>query len=192
MKKYIYFLFLIIASSQLFSQANAVSLSKDENGDHLMVNQKNFIINGMNWDYFPINTNYSYSLWKQSDATVKKALDSEMALLQNMGVNTIRVYTGIPPKWIKYIYENYGIYTVLNHTFGRYGLTLNGSWAPNTDYSDARVKKLLLKEVQDMAVEYKDTPGLLMYLLGNENNYGLFWEGAETEVYSTLISLDHN
>lgn len=181
MKKYIYFLFLIIASSQLFSQANAVSLSKDENGDHLMVNQKNFIINGMNWDYFPINTNYSYSLWKQSDATVKKALDSEMALLQNMGVNTIRVYTGIPPKWIKYIYENYGIYTVLNHTFGRYGLTLNGSWAPNTDYSDARVKKLLLKEVQDMAVEYKDTPGLLMYLLGNENNYGLFWEGAETE-----------
>ena len=22
-------------------------------------------------------------------------------------------------------------------------------------------------------------PGLLLYLLGNENNYGLFWEGAE-------------
>ncbi|MEX2603003.1 MAG: glycoside hydrolase family 16 protein, partial [Gracilimonas sp.] len=28
---------------------------------------------------------------------------------------------------------------------------------------------------------YKDTPGLLLYLLGNENNYGLFWKGAETE-----------
>jgi hypothetical protein len=29
--------------------------------------------------------------------------------------------------------------------------------------------------------EYKNTPGLLMYLLGNENNYGLVWKGAETE-----------
>lgn len=27
----------------------------------------------------------------------------------------------------------------------------------------------------------RGTPGLLLYLLGNENNYGLFWEGAETE-----------
>ena len=170
MKKYIYFLFFLIASLPLFSQANAISLTKDQNGDHLVVNQQNFIINGMNWDYFPIDTNYSYSLWKQSDSTVKKALDSEMALLKNMGVNTIRVYTGIPPKWIKYIYENYGIYTMLNHSFGRYGLTLDGNWEVNTDYSDPRVKKLLLKEVEDMAAEYKDTPGLLMYLLGNENS----------------------
>jgi hypothetical protein len=40
---------------------------------------------------------------------------------------------------------------------------------------------LLLSEVKAMTEEYKNTPGLLMYLLGNENNYGLFWEGAETE-----------
>jgi hypothetical protein len=32
-----------------------------------------------------------------------------------------------------------------------------------------------------MAKEYKDTKGLLLFLLGNENNYGLFWDGAETE-----------
>jgi hypothetical protein len=32
-----------------------------------------------------------------------------------------------------------------------------------------------------LAREFKGTPGLLLYLLGNENNYGLFWEGAETE-----------
>jgi hypothetical protein len=31
-----------------------------------------------------------------------------------MGVNVIRQYTGIPAKWIQYIYENYGIYTMLN------------------------------------------------------------------------------
>jgi hypothetical protein len=32
-----------------------------------------------------------------------------------------------------------------------------------------------------MAKTYKNTPGLLLFLLGNENNYGLFWAGAETE-----------
>ena len=32
-----------------------------------------------------------------------------------------------------------------------------------------------------MVNEYQATPGLLMFLLGNENNYGLFWRGAETE-----------
>lgn len=70
---------------------------------------------------------------------------------------------------------------MLNHSFGRYGLTLDGAWVANTEYADPRVRKLLLAEVTQMVNEYKGTPGLLLYLLGNENNYGLFWEGAETE-----------
>ncbi|HMP94083.1 MAG TPA: hypothetical protein PKD90_14465, partial [Phnomibacter sp.] len=98
-----------------------------------------------------------------------------------MGVNVIRQYTGVPAKWIKYIYETYGIYTMLNHSFGRYGLTIKGKWLPNTDYASPAVRELLLKEVKEMAVQYKETPGVLLFLLGNENNYGLFWKGAETE-----------
>ena len=108
--------------------------------DYLLM-EKDFMINGMNWDYFPIGTNYNYSLWKQSDDVIKAALDSEMGLLKNMGVNVIRQYTGVQPKWIKYIYENYGIYTMLNHSFGRYGLTLNGAWVPVTDYEIQKLKK---------------------------------------------------
>ena len=147
----------------------------------LKVNGNDFMINGMNWDYFPIGTNYTYSLWKQSDSVIQEALDDEMGMLKNMGVNTIRVYTGIPKKWIEYIYTNYGIYTMLNHSFGRYGLTINGVWVANTNYEDAKTRELLIKESKDMVSEYKDTKGLLLFLLGNENNYGLFWEGAETE-----------
>lgn len=135
----------------------------------------------MNWDYFPIGTNYNYSLWNQSDDLIKAALDYEMPLLKNMGVNVVRQYTGVPAKWIKYIYENYGIYTMLNHSFGRYGLSLKGRWEPNTDYSKPLVREILLKETKEMVAAYKNTPGLLLFLLGNENNYGLFWRGAETE-----------
>ncbi|HMP30660.1 MAG TPA: glycoside hydrolase family 2 TIM barrel-domain containing protein, partial [Saprospiraceae bacterium] len=168
-------------SIPLSAQFDRVTIEQNEDGIKLLVNGKATMINGMNWDYFPIGTNYSYSLWNQSDAFIKKALDDEMSLLKNMGVNAIRVYTGIQKKWIQYIYEEYGIYTMLNHSFGRYGLTLDGAWAGNTEYADPRVVELLLREVTALAEAYKDTPGLLLYLLGNENNYGLFWEGAETE-----------
>ncbi len=164
-----------------FAQNPEISLKSNENGHVLLVENEPFIINGMNWDYFPIGTNFNYSLWKQSDDVIKAALDAEMGLLQNMGVNTIRQYTGVPSKWITYIYDNYGIYTMLNHSFGRYGLNVNGSWVANTEYSDEATRKLLLLEATDMVRSYKDTRGILMFLLGNENNYGLFWDGAETE-----------
>ena len=181
MKKNFLRVVLFLLTTTAFSQSNNVTVVSNDKGMKLVVDGKDFMINGMNWDYFPIGTNYNYSLWKQSDDVIKAALDSEMSMLKNMGVNVIRQYTGIQPKWIQYIYEKYGIYTMLNHTFGRYGLTLNGAWVPNTEYSNPLTHDLLIKEAKDMAETYKNTPGLLLFLLGNENNYGLFWDGAETE-----------
>lgn len=172
---------IFLCLSAALAQADKIYVKKTGNGYKLEAGGKDLFINGMNWDYFPIGTNYSYSLWSQSDDLIKAALDYEMPLLRNMGVNVIRQYTGVPARWIKYIYEQYGIYTMLNHSFGRYGLTLKGKWEPNTDYSNPLVQSLLLKEVKDMVNAYKNTPGLLLFLLGNENNYGLFWRGAETE-----------
>ena len=176
-----FFLFLFLISICSISQVGKVNVIKVDSGLKLEVNGKGFFISGMNWVYYPIGTNYKYILWQQPTKTIKEALDYEMPLLKKMGVNTLRQYTGIPPEWITYIFEKYGIYTVLNHPFGRYGLTVNGKWEANTDYSNPLVKEVLLKELNELAVKYKNTPGLLMYLLGNENNYGLFWQGAETE-----------
>ena len=55
------------------------------------------------------------AIFRETDSIIKEkvkaALDAEMGLLKNMGVNTIRVYTGIPSRWITYIYNNFGIYT---------------------------------------------------------------------------------
>ncbi len=174
-------LLIFLVTTSVFAQTSQVSVVEDETGIKLVVNGEDFMINGMNWDYFPIGTNFSYSLWKQSDDVIKAALDAEMGLLKNMGVNVVRQYTGIPPKWIEYIYREYGIYTLLNHSFGRYGLTIDGAWVAVTNYADPRTQDLLLSEVDKLVSRYKNTAGLLMYLLGNENNYGLFWAGAETE-----------
>jgi len=180
-------IFIFVALNGCMKTANIavsipkVSVSNDDEGMRLIVNGKDFMINGMNWDYFPIGTNYEFSLWEQSDEFIKTALDTEMTLLKDMGINTIRVYIGMQPKWITYIYETYGIYTMINHSFGRYGLSINGKWKAETNYSHLDVQKVLLDAVSKMTVKYKDTPGLLLFLLGNENNYGLFWMGAETE-----------
>ena len=117
------FLFTITA----FAQADKVEVVKDDKGMRLVVNGKDFMINGMNWDYIPIGTNtVNANFWTKSDEFIKAALDSEMSLLKNMNVNVIRQYTGVPAKWIKYIYENYGIYTMLNHQ-GKY-FFLSTTW----------------------------------------------------------------
>lgn len=181
MKKIIQIFLLVLFSVQVLAQQQKITILNDKSGTKLIVNGKPFMVNGMNWDYFPIGTNYSYSLWSQSDDIIKAALDQEMPLLKNMGVNAIRQHIDITPKWIQYIYEKYGIYTMLYDSFGRYGLTVDGVWVSNTDYSDPRTRAVLLEEAKRLVNVYNNTPGLLLYLLGNENNYGLFWQGAETE-----------
>lgn len=181
MKKILLTSFLVLSSFMVFSQGQKAEVISNDQGLKLQVEGEDFMVNGMNWDYFPVGTNYDYSLWDQPESTIKEALDYEMGMLQQIGVNAIRVYIGIPPKWITYIHDNYGIYTMLNHSFGRYGLTINGEWVGNTDYADKNTQEILLNEVSEMVIEYINTSGLLFYLIGNENNYGLFWGGAETE-----------
>ncbi|MFT5680961.1 MAG: beta-galactosidase, partial [Myxococcota bacterium] len=106
---------------------------------------------------------------------------TEMGLLSAMGVNSIRQYDVIPPKWVRWIYDNYGITTMINPLVGRYGTTMDGRWIPVVDYSDpdtrAHLKALTLASVE----KYRDTPGVLLWLLGNENNYGLHWSSFEIE-----------
>lgn len=181
--KMLFTFFILMAGLTLdaYAQSQKVVVVEDSAGWRLLVDDKPMMVNGMNWDYFPIGTNYSYILWDESPAFIKQVLDYEMNLLKQIGVNAIRVYTGISKNWIEYIYDNFGIYTMLNHSFGRYGLTLDGKWVGNTEYSDPAVQAILLHEVTDMVREFKDTRGLLIYLIGNENNYGLMWDGAETE-----------
>ena len=82
--KFILCLFYFGITNSVSGQKSNVVITKKIDGFRLNVDGKPMIINGMNWDYFPIGTNYNYSLWTQSDRTVKAALDREMTLLKNM------------------------------------------------------------------------------------------------------------
>ena len=169
MKKVALLICILFSTISLIAQQN-VAVVSDDTGMRLTVDGKDFMVNGMNWDYIPIGTNtVDANFWKKSDDIIRSGLDAEMALLKNMGVNTIRQYTGVPAKWIQYIYENHGIYTMLNHSFGRYGLTIDGVWTPVTLYDEPKTQELLMTEIETLVTEYKDTPGILLWLLGNEN-----------------------
>lgn len=173
-------LFLLTVGA-LPAASQEVRIVTEPDGTRLQVDGEDFMVLGMNWDYFPRGTTYSYNFWGQPDALIQAALDREMGLMQTMGANTIRVYNGIPPRWVEYIYDTYGIYSVVNHAVGRYGVDLTGRYVPNTDYSDPATRAQLIGEVRALVEEFQGTRGVLMWLLGNENNYGLVWSSAETE-----------
>ena len=171
----------LLAGAAVAGDLPEVKVVKDASGQRLQVDGKDFMIFGMNWGYMPIGQNYSYDFWGQPDDMILAALAKEMPLLKNLGVNVIRHYNGIPPRWVQYIYETYGIWTVVNHPLGRYGLTLNGVWTPQTDYSDPLTRATIKAEMKALVAEFQGTPGMLMWLLGNENNYGLSWSSFEIE-----------
>jgi hypothetical protein len=126
----------------------AVHVVRDAFGQRLQVDGRDFFVVGMNWDYVPIGENYNYSLWTKPDDVIRDALAREMPLLKRMGVNAIRQYAGVPARWIAYIYNEYGIYTVLNPTVGRYGHSFDGVWTPQVDYSDPDQREALKAEVR--------------------------------------------
>jgi hypothetical protein len=169
------------AQSETAPQPSVVRVVHDAAGSRLQVDGRDFFVRGMNWDYIPIGQNYAYDFWSQPDDFITAALDREMSLMAGMGVNAIRVYAGIPPRWVRYIHDRYGIWTIINHPVARYGWTLDGVWLPNTDYSSPKLRAAVKADVAALVERYRGTPGLLMYLLGNENNYGLSWASFEIE-----------
>ncbi len=167
------------------SAANAafekVTTYQDANGWKLQVEGKDFYVKGFVWGYTPRGENYTYNLWDQPEELVKAVLDHDFGLMAEAGVTANRSFTIIPPKWVTYIYETYGIMSVINPLMGRYGASIDGVWVPFTDYSDPRTREILKQEVFDIVETYKDVKGVLMFALGNESNYGLSWSSFEIE-----------
>lgn len=174
----------LVALTVLTGQAHAtdvVTTYKDELGWKLQVNGEDFYVKGINWGYTPRNEDFNYNLWGQPADRIRKVLDYDMGLLKAAGVNAIRSFSMIPPEWITYIYKEHGIMTVVNPLVGRYGYEVGGRWVEFTDYSDPLTRATLLADTLELIDRYKTTPGVLMFALGNESNYGLSWSSFEIE-----------
>jgi len=143
-----------------------VFIKKYRNGHYqLFVKGKPFIVKGVCYNPIPIGENYDYDWW--SDPNKPWIVDGK--LMKEMGINTIRFYQpGENVESVRRVtsdlYNLYGIRTILGHwlDFWEY---------PYPAYGDLDFRERIKKEVLDMVEEFKDEEGLLLWILGNENNY---------------------
>jgi len=119
----------------------------------------------------------------------------DFKLMQTMGVNTIRVYhhaSNAPEvqggygtsaqqhlqynhapnkKLLRDLTNTYGIRVAMGDLLGAYTVGSGATWEEGTDYLDPIQKKRMRASVKQMVLDFKDEPFLLLYIIGNENNY---------------------
>lgn len=156
---------VIIAITSIKPPAK-VAVRKLKNGHYqLLVDGQPFIIKGVCYQPIPIGQDYAYDFFSSND----KPWVLDGRLMKEMGINTIRLYKpGENPqsvkKMINELHQLYGIRTIMGHWLGFWN-------CPCPFYADKGFQEKIKKEVLAMVETYKNEPGVLFWVLGNENNY---------------------
>ncbi|MDP2654597.1 MAG: glycoside hydrolase family 2 TIM barrel-domain containing protein [Candidatus Omnitrophota bacterium] len=115
----------------------------------------------------------------------------DFQLLKDMGANTLRIYhhpsdnpellalnpaattlLGHAPnkKLLREMHEKYGIWVMMGDLIGAYAVGSGAEWKNGTDYRDPVQRTNMMKSVENMVLEFKDEPYILIWAIGNENN----------------------
>lgn len=156
--------FYFLSKGAMTPKLPAIALDK-QNGYKLLVDSKPFIIRGVCYSPIPIGKDYEYNYW--GDPHKPWLLDGK--LMKEAGVNTVRIYrVGKNPEEVKQVlndlYQKFGIHVLMGSYLGFW------NWPP-PNYTDDQFKEKVRTEVLEMVRLYKNCPGVLMWVLGNENNY---------------------
>ena len=113
----------------------------------------------------------------------------DFKLLKDIGINTIRLYAPNNPKdrydpdlinknLLRKMYEDFGIMVAVGDFLGAYTLGSGARWDEGTDYTDPQQLKSMKEVVRQKVMDLKDEPFVLMWILGNENNMSLDYNGV--------------
>lgn len=164
-----------------YSPAKQIEIKETgEGGYSLYVNQEPFLIRGVVYNPTPVGKGPGYNFFTHQP---KPWEVTDGQLMQDMGINAVRIYTAYDDltatrEFIRDLYQNYGIYTVVSDWLGL--------WHPAANYADPEFQKQVKNEVLEVVKALKNEPGVLMWMLGNENNYTFsgkirFWTSPEIE-----------
>ena len=162
------------------SPANIEIKSTKEGGYLLYVDEKPLLIKGVGYNPTPVGKGYDYDFF--SDPNKPWLIDGK--LMKEAGINCVRIYSAGKDlekvrEFIKDMYEKYGIYTLMSDWLGLWDY-------PRANYSDQNFKDMTMERILKVAEALKDQEGLLLWILGNENNYTFsgkigFWTSEEIE-----------
>lgn len=100
----------------------------------------------------------------------------DFKLMKEMGLNTLREYYQPfkPEKEVlRKMFKEYGFMVLMGNFAGKYAFGSGATWFEGTDYKNPVHKLNMMQSIRDMVMDLKDEPYILMWVLGNENNYGV-------------------
>ncbi|MCK5268850.1 MAG: hypothetical protein KAR07_11790, partial [Spirochaetes bacterium] len=162
-KLFKFIIFFMLTAGAAFGYK--IEITRTTNNEWVLLNEndKPFLVRGVCYSPIPVGKAvWSYDL--SMDTNKPWLFDG--VLMKKMGVNTIRLYNpGTNSKAVKNIistmYKEFGIYTILT-------LPLQMARADfSSDQYKTQTRNTILKTVKT----YKDTQGLLLWLIGNEIDY---------------------
>jgi beta-glucuronidase len=186
-----------------YSGQGKVRFVKYESGHwQLLVDNEPFFIKGMSYmptkvgqspddgtmvDWMREDDNHDgtisapYGAWVDKYGDNKRHPDEpavgDFALMKEMGVNTLRIYYQSYMKsdkaFLEKMYQGYGFKVAMSNFLGKYAIGSGAGWSEGTDYENPVHQKNMMEYVRRMVMEFKDEPYILMWILGNENNYGV-------------------
>jgi beta-glucuronidase len=121
-----------------------------------------------------------YDSWVDQNRNDQRDADEpvvgDFQLLKAMGVNTLREYhhpLKVDKDVLRRMHKQYGFMVIMGDFLGKYTLGSGADWFEGTDYENPEHRKNMMESVKTMVMEFKDEPYILMWILGNENNYGV-------------------
>lgn len=149
-------------------------------GYTLYVKARPFFIKGVIYNPTPIGQGYDYDFF----ADPKKPWLIDGKLMKKAGINCMRIYSvgsdlTKTREFIQDMYKKFGIYTIVSDWLGLWTY-------PGPNYTDSDFRQKTKESILKIVETLKNEPGVLMWLLGNENNrtFGgviAFWTSAEIE-----------
>lgn len=183
MLKRLVFCLLLFKSIICFAQTDyKIQITKLSNNSWCILNEdsKPFYVKGLCYSPTPIGrTGWDYQM--SNDTNSPWLTDAES--FERIGANVIRIYQSADDnsdeskKFIRQLYKLYSIYTLFPLP-----LTMH-----DVDFSSPDFRRDVKKQILNKVNDYKDTPGILLWLIGNEVDYSFYddninWATANTNI----------
>ena len=148
-----------------------------ENG-RLYVGGSPFFIKGMGYNPIPIGRTYTYDFTADLGIYTR-----DLAMLREMGVNTIRIWRKVSSRGFLDAAYNNGhnpIYIIM------------GFHVEPTLVSDQTYRRAVVRDFRDYVQRFKDHPAVLMWCVGNEVEFEIqkMWPGDESRLRDWYTLLD--